>query len=63
MPIRVQCPGCAAEYKLADTLAGKKIRCKKCEAIVPVPKAEQEVVALPAPVTAKTAGSTTPRPL
>jgi predicted Zn finger-like uncharacterized protein len=49
MPLRVQCPGCAAEYKLVDTLAGKKIRCKKCAAIVPVPRLEEEVVALPAP--------------
>jgi hypothetical protein len=59
MPIRVQCPDCAAEYQLADTLAGKKIRCKKCEAIVPVPRANDEAVTLPAPAKAKTAAAQT----
>src|SRR5215475_14380427 len=39
MPIRACCPQCGANYNLADTLAGKKIRCKKCQGIVPVPTA------------------------
>ncbi len=39
MPIRVLCSQCETSYNLADTLAGKKIRCKKCEAIVAVPAA------------------------
>jgi hypothetical protein len=39
MPIRVCCPQCGANYNLADSLAGKKIRCKKCQGIVPVPTA------------------------
>jgi hypothetical protein len=30
MPIQLTCPGCAAEHTLADELAGKKGRCKKC---------------------------------
>jgi predicted Zn finger-like uncharacterized protein len=37
MGIRVRCPECAAEYELADRLAGKKVRCKGCEAVIPVP--------------------------
>jgi hypothetical protein len=44
MPLRVQCPQCAATYNLADSLAGKKFRCKKCQGIVAVPvPAPQEV--------------------
>jgi hypothetical protein len=37
MPIRVVCPECKAVYNLADELRGKKIRCRSCEAHVPVP--------------------------
>ena len=36
MPIHVTCPGCNAAYALADSQAGKKVRCKKCEAIITV---------------------------
>src|SRR5439155_16106415 len=42
MPIRVGCSQCETEHNLADTLAGKKIRCKKCQAVVPVPAAAGE---------------------
>ncbi|MEX0725661.1 MAG: hypothetical protein WD065_05300 [Planctomycetaceae bacterium] len=37
MPIRVSCPECSQDYQLKDELAGKKVRCKMCQAIVPVP--------------------------
>jgi hypothetical protein len=40
MPIRVRCTECDSEYNLADKLAGKKIRCKKCENIIAVPAEE-----------------------
>src|SRR5437870_1930622 len=40
MPIPVRCPACDTPHNLSDTLAGKKIRCKKCQASVAVPKAE-----------------------
>lgn len=30
MAIRTTCPGCQAVYSLADQLAGKMVRCKKC---------------------------------
>ena len=36
MSIRVQCPGCDAEYALADHLAGKKVRCKECDGVIDV---------------------------
>src|SRR5262249_41958607 len=37
MPITCRCPGCKAPYQLAEHLAGKKVRCKKCEQTFPVP--------------------------
>jgi predicted Zn finger-like uncharacterized protein len=30
MPIQTKCPSCKAQYKLADTMLGKKVKCKKC---------------------------------
>jgi predicted Zn finger-like uncharacterized protein len=37
MPIRVRCPQCKAEYRFADALADKKVRCKKCQGVIPLP--------------------------
>ena len=33
MAIQVVCDFCKAEYNLKDDLAGKKLRCKKCEQV------------------------------
>jgi S1-C subfamily serine protease len=33
MPIQTSCPECSARFTLADNLAGKKARCKNCQAI------------------------------
>jgi hypothetical protein len=38
MAISVSCPGCAKTYQVKDEAAGKKFRCKACEAIVSVPE-------------------------
>jgi MoxR-like ATPase len=35
--IRVICPKCEAAYNVKETSAGKSIRCKKCDILVPVP--------------------------
>ncbi len=35
--IAVRCSSCGEPHKLRDELAGKKIRCKKCEEVVSVP--------------------------
>lgn len=42
MPIIVVCPQCAARMKIASDLvgSGKSVRCAKCQAKVPVPKAD-----------------------
>lgn len=37
MPIRVVCDQCQAKYLIPDEHAGKKMRCKKCGEICPVP--------------------------
>ncbi len=31
MGIKISCPNCDRKYNLADTMAGKTIRCKDCE--------------------------------
>ncbi len=49
MAIRVICPGCQGAMNLADELAGKSIRCKKCQTVCRVPN----------PAQTKTAGPTT----
>jgi hypothetical protein len=36
MGIHVRCPACAAEYELAEHLAGKKVHCEKCQAVISV---------------------------
>jgi uncharacterized protein (TIGR03066 family) len=30
MPIKMNCPACAKDYTLADTMEGKKVKCKGC---------------------------------
>ena len=37
MPLSVDCPECGAHYNVPDKLAGKKARCKKCGAVMPIP--------------------------
>jgi hypothetical protein len=50
MPISISCPGCSARLNLADTLAGKTIKCFQCESAVAVPAAgDFDVVDDPAP--------------
>ena len=36
--IIVSCVGCSKKYTLADTTAGKKVRCKQCAAVIVVPQ-------------------------
>lgn len=37
--LEVSCPGCAGEFRVPDTAAGKKIRCPKCKGAIDVPAA------------------------
>jgi predicted Zn finger-like uncharacterized protein len=42
MSIPVTCPKCEAQYKISEQQAGKKIKCKKCGAAMPIPSADDE---------------------
>lgn len=41
MPIPTVCPHCQTNYTLADHLAGKNVRCKNCDEVIPVPKSAE----------------------
>ena len=43
MSIPVQCPDCATAYKVSDTSAGKKLKCKTCHATIEVPQLGEEL--------------------
>ncbi|MCA8921548.1 MAG: FHA domain-containing protein [Planctomycetes bacterium] len=45
MPIKFACPECSSAYKVPEKYAGKRIRCKKCEAKIRVPS--ETVASLP----------------
>src|SRR5262245_26615571 len=36
MPISVTCPSCEATFRLADEMAGKKVKCQKCQGVIAV---------------------------
>jgi hypothetical protein len=36
MPVKTACPACLAPYTLADTMRGKKVRCKHCQEVFAV---------------------------
>ncbi len=40
--IKVSCDECGKSYELSDDKAGKKVRCKKCEAVIKVPGKKTE---------------------
>jgi hypothetical protein len=39
MPISVNCPSCGKAYNVKDDAAGKRFRCKQCEAVIAIPEA------------------------
>lgn len=39
MSIKVSCDECFQDFLVGDTLAGKRIKCKHCQAVIAVPKA------------------------
>lgn len=47
MPIPVNCPGCSVKLKAADTAAGKRIKCPKCQAPIDVPAAAALAAVVP----------------
>jgi predicted Zn finger-like uncharacterized protein len=52
MAISTLCPNCKAVFRLPDNLAGRKVKCQKCQEQFTVPKAEagsEAVPTIPAP--------------
>lgn len=50
MSLQAQCPSCQATYRINEEFAGKKLRCKKCSAVIKIPQVapeEEEWVAPP----------------
>jgi hypothetical protein len=45
MSIRITCPGCEAPLTLADTMAGKKVRCTSCKKVLAIPASKKKVLA------------------
>ncbi len=41
MSIKVSCDECFQDFQVNDTLAGKRVKCKHCQAVIAVPKATQ----------------------
>jgi DNA-directed RNA polymerase subunit M/transcription elongation factor TFIIS len=39
--IRITCPNCQQQMTVPEAVRGKKVRCKKCEGVVPVPAAQK----------------------
>jgi predicted Zn finger-like uncharacterized protein len=40
MAIATSCPNCKALFRLADEMAGKKVKCQKCQSLFVVPKSD-----------------------
>ncbi|MBY0522685.1 MAG: hypothetical protein K2R98_04780 [Gemmataceae bacterium] len=51
MAIRFHCPACAAKQKAADYLAGRDLKCYRCNKLFTVPRASEGLAEpLPGPV-------------
>src|SRR5436190_19900664 len=50
MAIATTCPNCKAIFRLADELAGKTVKCQKCQQMFVVPEGNAETVAVGASV-------------
>ena len=46
MPISIACPSCQTKMNLVDNLAGKRVRCKSCQNIFPVPPSDEPLDAI-----------------
>lgn len=59
MAITTYCPSCDATFKLGDEMAGKKVKCQKCDHVFVVPKEDGETgITASAPKTMSDASTT-----
>jgi hypothetical protein len=66
MPVKTACPACQMPYTLADTMRGKNVRCKQCQAVFAVTDAAGLAIqaeAAPPARPARARGAATPPPL
>ena len=42
MPIQFSCTNCGSVFKVPDQYAGKKTKCRKCNALLSIPSADEE---------------------
>ncbi len=49
MPLSLTCPKCGGKLKVADTLAGKKIKCPKCSAVFAASAPEESAITAETP--------------
>ncbi len=54
MPIYVECPGCDAKFQAPEKLAGKRLKCPKCSAVVTVGERSQRPSGQAAPAEEET---------
>ena len=59
MPVAIQCVSCDARFAVKDELAGKKIRCIKCKAVISVPTVHKSATAGPSAAAQQTNMSAT----
>ncbi len=43
MDISFTCPGCAKPYRVPETLAGKRVKCKRCGAMIAISAAARSL--------------------
>jgi predicted RNA-binding Zn-ribbon protein involved in translation (DUF1610 family) len=67
MPIPIKCPTCGMVGRVADDVAGRQVRCPKCQAILQLPTpgfepARSAPISSPPPFRKSSAGSKRPNP-
>lgn len=58
MPISLTCPECSGKLKVADNLAGKKIKCPKCACVFPAAAPEEAAITAQVPPASEPQGIT-----
>lgn len=58
--IKTNCSNCGAEYVVFSSLAGKEVRCVKCQAFFTVPQPQSQTAPRPKPVAPQTAAADSP---
>ncbi len=56
MPLTLTCPECSGKLKVADNLAGKKIKCPKCSTVFPANAPEEAAITARVPPSAEPEG-------